>query len=111
MEEQPALQIAGKGNALDGLEVLPRFILGPRRPSRSERLQTQDRALPVAGDASRMACPLFQEDGLDLGLEYLVVERRLGRSGRLLNEQADEHQRHTRNCRMHAYLLRRPIIA
>ena len=92
VDEQFALQVAGRGHALNRLEVLSRFFFVPGRAAGCERLQPQRRAARVAGDAARMTRPLGEKDRLHLGLEELEVKRSRGggRSARLLAEQAGE---------------------
>src|SRR6476659_4478902 len=58
VHQQPALEVPGLRDALDDVEVLARFLVGPAGRAGRERLEAQGRALPVARDAARMAWPL-----------------------------------------------------
>src|SRR5215510_2835264 len=80
MHEQHAFgSTPWQDEAFDRLEVLARVLLAPGRAAFRERLQPQGRATRVTRHAARMARTFGDEDRLDLGLEVIVVERRVSR--------------------------------
>src|SRR5205823_8562310 len=64
-------------------EVPPGLLLVPGGGARGECLQAHGRALAVARDTTGVAIAFGQEDGLDFGLEELVIESRWRGSGPL----------------------------
>src|SRR5258706_3169484 len=102
MFNERAVHTAGYRHALDQCEVLARLFFVPARAAGRERHQMQRCVVArVAHNASRMARTLGQEDGLYLGLEKLVVQRRRcggGSSRRTLRlaQQPGRGQKQTR---------------
>src|SRR5258705_5707630 len=111
MREQLALHAARRDFPPDDVEVLARFFLRPRRRAGVERLQAHRCAGRVTDDAPGVAGALVEEDGLDLRLEKLVVQRRTGRGrGRLLAEHARDQHRPAAEGDKRADLIHGPLL-
>src|SRR5205807_2078 len=83
MFEQLAVQEAGHSHPLDQLEVPARLLFVPGRAPGRERHQLERRVVErMANNAASVARTLGKEDGLYLGLEKLVIQRRRRGGGR-----------------------------
>src|SRR6266550_3384529 len=83
MFDDGAVQAAGYRHPLDQLEVLARLLFVPIRAAGRQPHQVERRVIArMASNATRMARTLGQEDGLHLGLEKPVIQRRRCGGGR-----------------------------
>ena len=79
MDQQPALCASRYDQPPNGVEVLPRLLVGPGRLPGRQRLEPERRPGTVAGNAARVTRALGEKDRLNAGLEEVEVERRRGR--------------------------------
>src|SRR5882672_8361376 len=112
MFDNGAVQDAGYRHLLNQREVLARLLFVPSRAPGRERYQMERRVVArMADNASRMASPLGQEDGLYLGLEELIIQTRRrgrGRSGRTLR-LTQRHGRRQGETRRGDHIRRGPL--